>query len=306
MKQRRERLRKFFENGKRPDEDQFRDLIDSNLNMLDEGFTRSPENGFEISTPVGQDALMSFLSDARSASEDDDNGSRIDWRIAHGEDGDQLRFQVPGRSGDSEPFQSIVQLDKSGLLDVFGQEKNSGGVIRSGGRQGWEPREDLRQEIVTDGKSHAIAEDLEGMQAFEVVAGAHDPENRRVSLMHAIALSTFNRKNPWWYGLLRRQMGIRYTQAYWGSRCDKLELQWDGESGKDKTYQLKIRSKCDWRKGGGNAVQIHCHVTRLWFPGGHASTADKEERSGKPPSKKHQESSGSDNSNNGVGELKEP
>jgi hypothetical protein len=123
--------------------------------------------------------------------------------------------------------------------------------------------------------------------------------------MHAIALSTFNRKNPWWYRLLGRQMGIRYTQAYWGSRCDKLELLWDGESGKDKTYQLKIQSKCDWGKGGGSAVRIHCYVTRLWFPAETTSTENTEEHSKNGRSEEHQESSSTDDSNNGVGERKE-
>ena len=30
------------------------------LNMSDEGFRKTPENGFEVSTPVSHDALISF------------------------------------------------------------------------------------------------------------------------------------------------------------------------------------------------------------------------------------------------------
>jgi hypothetical protein len=155
-------------------------------------------------------------------------------------------------------------------LDVLGRRHDYDGIIRCGGRQGWGPTgwgNALSDAPVTDGKWHNVTRDLSGCQAFEVVAGARDRTGNRVSLMHAVALSTFNQRNPWWLWLLRKRQGIRYTQAHWGGRCDKLELRWYGDRGSDPNsrYWLQIRSKCDWAKAGGEAVDINCYVTRLWF-----------------------------------------
>jgi hypothetical protein len=288
---RRKTLKNFFENGSQPSEDNFSDLIDSNLNMLDEGFKKSPENGLEISTPVGERAFISFFRDAGSGQDDRDNAenSRIPtplWKLAHGGIGERLLFQAPRPGGKTEP-RAVLSMDKAGRvainpdsrstnaerregyeLDVFGRKHDYGGIIRSGGRQGWGPKgwrapSDNGDDLETDGEWHAITEPLRGCHAFEVMARASDG-GHRVSLMHAIAVSTNGRK-PWWF--LWRQWGIRYTHAYWGSRCDKLQLCWDRDAPADKNpeYCLKIRTKCNWAKGGGNAGLIKCYVTRLWF-----------------------------------------
>jgi hypothetical protein len=290
---RRETLKNFFQNGRLPNQEHFRDLIDSNLNMVDEGFKKSAENGFEIYTPVGEKAFISFFRDAGSGHEDQSiaGNSRIPtplWKLTHGGNGEHLLFQAPRPGGAAKP-RTVILLDRAGRvginadrrsanaepsedyeLDVLGRKRDYDGVIRSGGRQGWGPkgwRNSLSDAPVTDGRWHNITEDLQGCQAFEVMAGARDGAGNRVSLMHAIVVSTFNRRNPWWYWFLWRRMGIRYTYAYRGGRCDKLELRWHGDTdgNRNSQFKLQIRSKCNWEKTGGKAVDIKCYVTRLWF-----------------------------------------
>ena len=47
-KQNRETLKRFFSAGKLPSEEHFADLIDSSLNVTDEGFSKSEDFGFEV------------------------------------------------------------------------------------------------------------------------------------------------------------------------------------------------------------------------------------------------------------------
>ena len=53
-------LKNFFQRGHMPSERQFADLIDSMLNMVDEGFDKSPEDGLKISQLGENAALISF------------------------------------------------------------------------------------------------------------------------------------------------------------------------------------------------------------------------------------------------------
>ena len=57
----RESLKRYFRDGALPNEDHFADLIDSMLNMSDEGFRKTVEHGFEVYSPQGHDALVSFF-----------------------------------------------------------------------------------------------------------------------------------------------------------------------------------------------------------------------------------------------------
>ena len=41
-------LQEQFQHGKMPTEEDFADLIESMLNMLDEGFDKTPEAGFKV------------------------------------------------------------------------------------------------------------------------------------------------------------------------------------------------------------------------------------------------------------------
>lgn len=58
----RDMLKKQFQQGKMPTEEDFSDLIESMLNMLDEGFDKTPEDGFKVAQ-LRDGKLMSFYKD---------------------------------------------------------------------------------------------------------------------------------------------------------------------------------------------------------------------------------------------------
>ena len=61
-KQNRETLKRFFGVGKLPTEEHFADLVDSSLNIIDEGFDKTDEFGFEITPQKGSDDTENLIS----------------------------------------------------------------------------------------------------------------------------------------------------------------------------------------------------------------------------------------------------
>ena len=62
-KRNRNTLKNYFLNGSVPNQDQFKDLIDSNLNIIDEGFDKSPDEGLKVSQLGDSGRLISFFKD---------------------------------------------------------------------------------------------------------------------------------------------------------------------------------------------------------------------------------------------------
>ncbi len=247
----RETLRGFFSAGMLPTQDHFGDLIESMLNMDDEGFRKSADNGVEISTPQGYDALMSFYRD-------DAKHSPV-WSVAYGK-GNRLVFNATSvgaaAATEAPPPLALDVRNRVGIgiaeprypLDVAG-------VIASDGRTGRAPR----SQPMADGEWHDITDTLRGCQAIEVMAGAGRPNGGRFALLHATALNAYNPGFSW-LDLLGLRRRIRQQSMWYGRRCDQLELRWSGTSGRDAGYTLQVRSKCDY----GPGVPIRATLTRLW------------------------------------------
>ncbi len=262
MKQGRNTLRKYFAAGRLPSEDHFQDLIDSNLNMEDEGFSKSEQHGFKVA-PLGTgDSLISFFRNInfaplwRLAFRSRDGAQAGEENLVFGrphgaeeEDAAVLSFAPQGRVG-------INLAEPAHALDVAGEVRSSGrlGVetVPAGG-------------VLANGKWQPILTGLQGCQAFEVVAGAGNP-GKGYALMHAIAVNAFNPTAWPAFNLFGRKNRIRCTHAYYMSRDQRLGLRWAFPkerqgAGKRREYQLEIRSQCDY---GGN-TPIRFHLTRLWF-----------------------------------------
>ena len=250
----RETLRNYFGDGKLPTRYHFGDLIDSMLNMSDEGFRKSAENGLEVSTPVGHDALLSFYRDQRPKS--------ALWSIGYGGGHDMLHF-APGASSAARGREPVLALDANARVGVnTGTPRHAldvAGVVASQGRRGTYQRAEPVP-VLADGHWHDLTDTLTGCQAFEVMAGAGHPGEGRYGLLHAIALNTYN-PTAGWLDFLSRKKRITPHHAYYGRRCDKLQLRWEGSSGKNAAYRLRIRTGCNY----GEGVRIKVMITQLWF-----------------------------------------
>ncbi len=249
-KRNRDTLKNFFRKGALPSERQFHDLIDSALNMVDEGFSKTPDNGIEVATQGEHHTLMSF-----SRAEEP---GRFDWSLGFTRDRERnaLSFSARDQEGNETPS---VTLDPGGKVGVNTQAPefalDVAGVIRSQGRIGVGP--DGNSSVPADGKWHDITGPLDGCQAFEVMAGVGKKRTGKYALMHAFALNTFNPAG-FLFNFLNLKKRISYHQAHYRSLGDKLKLRW---SGTNREYRLQLKSNSDY----GDGIRIRFYLTRLWF-----------------------------------------
>lgn len=240
----RKMLKEKFQAGKMPSQDDFFDMIESMLNMLDEGFDKNADDGFKVAQ-VGDHSLMSFYKDI-------DVGNAL-WRLAlEPGSGNNLSFQdaqklpvltlASGQTADGVRQCAVGinnntprhELDVAGTIASFARVGQSGNMA-----------------VPADSNWYDISDTMTGCQAFEVVAGVGGKDaDGKYALMHAFAVNAFNNNGS-----------ITYHQAHFGNKCSRIELRWIGS---DKQapfdYKLQMRVGCSY----GNDVWIKYHVTRLW------------------------------------------
>jgi hypothetical protein len=245
----RKTLEAKFKNGKMPSEVAFADLIDSTLNLIDDGFEKTVEDGLKIAQ-LGDGKLMSFYQNMATLSSM--WFVNLDKATTNLSFGNRLNPHVLTlRSIDvADNTNDVSHAPKMGVginkdnpqfeLDVAGTIASYGRVGRIG-----------EFAVPADGAWYDITETLTGCQAFEVIAGVGGRDaDGKFALMHAFALSTYNSKN-----------NITYHQAHYGSKCNRLELRWDAGPNKDNfEYRLQLRAESSY----GEDLWIKYHITRLW------------------------------------------
>lgn len=292
-------LRKYFASGRRPTEAEFAELIESMLNMQDEGFAKTPDDGLKVTAAANEAALLTFFRE-----EDRHHGL---WSVRYGGLGDPTPdarpsaagsdrrkrnplavFPVPPREGAGGLSADPARLDSVAPLLALHQEgrvsigKHAAeymldvhGMVAARGRVGTVPVPEP-DAVRADGKWKDVTGPLSGCVAFEVVASVSAQGTGHHAIVHAVAM---NAHHPRFGGLLgwlarhgpfawierrfNRRTRIRCQHAWFGDRCDRLELQWAGgpeEGGAARPYRLQIRTGC----GYPDAPRIHLHVTQLW------------------------------------------
>lgn len=256
-KKNREQLKERFRRGRMPSEEDFADLVDSMLNMLEDGFDRTPEDGVQITQLESRGKLMSFYEDLAVEAprwfldlrEQQDEGGALVSR---------LRLNTPALQDDkrcaltistcSVPSTGRVRVGVG--IDVAHPrcELDVVGVVAAHGRMGQE-----RKPVPADGQWHDLTGVLTGCNAFELVAGIGAEDSvGRYALVHAVVLNAFGSRN----GV------IDARHAWFGGRSSRIELRWSGvpEEGRF-AYRLEMRA--DPAYGGDR--NVNCHLTRLWF-----------------------------------------
>lgn len=262
-KQDRTTLKTFFRDGALPTAEHYRDLIDSTVNQIEDGFDKTPVDGVKLSSVGASLRLMSFYQGL---------GSRTPaWTLEHGEVPGALHFrQAPeARDGISVDGAAPTARTDAGLtltrdgLAGLGRDApewrlDVGGTARMAGRIG-EATEAL-PDVPADGRWHDVTLPMTGCQAFEVMAGAGgDPGRGRYALTHAIAMNAFHPGNPILNWLLGRRR-IRAQTAVYGSYADRIRLRWRATEERHH-FKLQIRTNANY----GDGKMIRYYLTRLWF-----------------------------------------
>jgi hypothetical protein len=252
-KQNRKTLRNYFSKGKLPTENQFADLIDSSLNLLDDCFEHTSEDGFKISTAGSQEELFSFY--------DGDNPQEPRWTLGLEGNRDELVFRSRNADSETQKHNPALRLGQGRIgvnHDNPKTELDVNGVISAAGRQGTY----AAGLAPADGKWHNISGELEGCRAFEVMAGAGKITTGKYALLHAVALNAHHPAG-WLFNLFNHKRRIRCTQSYYRSMRDKLKLRWNavGRHGRNILYCLEIRTSSDY----GKEIMIQYSLTNLWF-----------------------------------------
>ncbi len=235
-------LKGFFQKGRVPTEEHFSNLIDSSINKIDDGFTKSIENGLKLSPLGDSKKLISFYDDIKNKNSLWDislnpNETAKGLSISEEKGGSRLFLQRGGNVG-------IGTLAPKHQLDVYGSVGMSN---RIGTFQ-------AQSEIAADSEWHIIINDLTGCHAFEIVAKVAGIKKRgKYAIAHAIAVSAFD----------SRSNTIRVTQSHYGMFWHRLRFRWrHAEGGK---YRLEMSTSDHYGTDLENkVVQIKYHITSLW------------------------------------------
>jgi hypothetical protein len=248
----RKTLKNYFQSGSLPEAGQFEDLIDSMLNMLDEGFEKTAREGFKVAQlPEGK--LISFFEDIAIRSPI--------WSLQL-----DLKNETNNLSILNENEEEILTLTQNGHVGIQTNrpkfELDIAGTIASRGRIG----QAGDNTVHANGHWQDITATLEGCHAYEIIAGVGRPKSGKYALMHALALKTFGARGK-----------ITYHQTHFGSRCNRLQLRWRKCSAKRYALQLKTAS-CYGEKGRNYqakkgedksktdvGIYVKYYLTELWF-----------------------------------------
>ena len=247
-KRNRKTLTDNFADGKLPTQEAFGDLIDSMVNVVDDGFEKNAKDGMKVAQLDGA-KLISFYYKITA------NDAPL-WSIAfpmtgYGGGFKNLNFfcggytvngltlaredgQENGPDGESGEGRIRVGINKNNpeyAMDVNGVIASNGRI----GRVGCD-KENKELEVRADGKWHPVITKLRGCQAFEIMAGAGRKNSGKYALLHAFALNAFNPKETFNF----RKSNITCHQAHYSSSCEQIALRW--RKGRT-TRMMNTRSK---------------------------------------------------------------
>jgi hypothetical protein len=236
-------LKNFFRNGKSPSEMEFSDLIDSTWNKVDDGMSKTDNEGLKLSPAGSSSKIISFFEGIAAPD--------ANWQIAINPDNnDGLAIVQPGR--ESTPSMVFAGSGKIGVKTFSPRtDFEVAGNISSAGRTGG-----LRLgKVPADANWHTVIHGLKGFNAFEIVAAAEGNTGEgNYSMAHAIALNA-NQGN-------RGTVKVITSTYGWFDFRDKIRFRWKGTPG---NYALQIRTgKHYFLTGDKKFNYIRFHICSLW------------------------------------------
>ena len=257
-KRNRDTLKKRFGDGEMPSASDFSDLIESVLNIHDDGIMHNERDGLRLTQISGDNRVLSLYGAVEEKS--------AVWAFGLDQNRSSLTLDVGRRAGGRDDLGAADEDDGGGyaVLSLIAPDADGGharvgvntraprcaldvdGVVASSGRIGAAGA----NAAPADAEWHTIAGPFRACTALEVVAGAGKKDTGKYALMHAFALRTFDAKGD-----------FTYHQAHYDSRRHRMQLRWLDDRQVPGDYYLQIRVNCAY----GADTWIRYHLTSLWL-----------------------------------------
>lgn len=252
-------LKRFFEKGALPSADHFADLMDSTLNIRDDGFDKTPKDGLKLASINKQDALMSFYYQSFDLSE-------ASWLLKYNEERATTLDFVSRPVSDPK---TVLSLDEKARVGVRTSSPKSAldvnGTITCKAIQGVEEKP-----VLANGKWYDITEELSGINSFQLTAAVGIPGTRMFAMLSCTA-NGINEKTPKWYHLpIGWSKRFKKQHVYYSSFSDRIQIRWCKKS-EESGYFLQLRTACDYNycaqkanKPVNDGIRIRYHLRSLW------------------------------------------
>lgn len=234
----RQSLKAFFGQGARPKESHFAVLIDSMVNKLEDGISKTPEDGLILSSEgKTSDRVLSFYD--RIDDELPQWSLELDKTASNG-----LSLVAPREEAAAH---TAIHFQKSGNVGIGTRQPRT--TVEVDGTLGVDTRIGTHKlaTVPADGRWHDVLTNLEACVALEIVAFVGKAGTRKYALLHAHAMSTFGRSHH----------KIRKTQAYYGWCWNKIAIRFTRST---HQYSLQLKTRSNY----GPGQKICFHITNLW------------------------------------------
>lgn len=237
----RDTLYGYFENGKRPSAENFKDFINSTINKLDDGISKSFKDGLKISPEGAKNGDMENVISFYERIDANDPS----WVFSLvGEKEDKKLYIRSGKTG-----KVLLTLTSDGHIGVMNESPTTAldvdGTLRMTQRTG-----SYSSGTVRANKSwHTISKSpLKGCKMFEISAFAYGKEGEgKYASIHAIASNAYSGKK----GRIHCSRDF-YSWRWW----QRIRLRWIGTP---FDYKLQIKTCSDYGSDG----QIQYNITQL-------------------------------------------
>lgn len=232
----RETLKEYFKDGNRPAGQHFQDLIDSMLNILDDGLNRSDQEGLKLSPLNSKGTVLEFFRDIQD--------SHPVWKVNL--DAEKRTLSIV----DGETDKPLITLTPGKPVRVHTDIEVEGGISARFFRGNYTSEKSWCSVVKADGQWHTIPlipnNQRDGCRAYRVVAGCGKTGFGKYSLLDATAMHCYGRHRK-----------IRGTYSWFGVHFNRLQLRWHKEG---INWVLQIRTRSNY----GENVLIRYQITQIW------------------------------------------